>query len=85
MNIQYGGEYYWSTREEHYDNNVTMNDFLNCELGEDSGYEVIEVDGTYAEIESVDDGKRFAVHASGNGDSYNHKVRFELLTTEIFK
>lgn len=66
--------YYWSTEEPHYDNNETMCDFLNNDLTDD--YIVIYEDGTYAEIQEVDGGHCWGVHASGNGDCFNHKVQF---------
>jgi hypothetical protein len=65
--------HYWATEEEHSDNNETMSDFLNNELTDD--YSVILVDGTYAEIQD-ESGHRWEVHASGDGDFYNHKVQF---------
>ncbi len=63
--------YYWSTEEQHFDNNVTMGDWLNNEMGED--WELIFLDGTYAEVQTPE-GKIYEVHASGDGDSFNHKV-----------
>jgi hypothetical protein len=36
------------------------------------------IDGTYAE--GIDcKGNRWGVHASGNGDCFNHKIEFDLL------
>jgi len=66
--------YYWSTEESHYDNNETMCDFLNNELTDD--YVVTYEDGTYSEIKEVDVGHCWEVHASGDGDFFNHKVQF---------
>ena len=68
--------YYWNTEESHFDNNETMSDFLNAEM--DDSYTVNFVDGTYAEI-TDNHGCRWAVHASGNGDSFNHKVQFDCI------
>ena len=69
------GEYCWSTGYDHADNMETMNEFLDLDLPE--GYSIVLEDGTYAEIQKGD--ARYGVHASGNGDFFNHKVRFELL------
>ena len=71
------GVFYYSTKEAHCNNTETMNDFLNCELGDDSEFEVTFNDGTYSEIKDVDTGKYYEVHASGNGDSFNHKIEFK--------
>lgn len=68
--------YYWTTDEYHSDNSITMLDYLNNHIDEES--KVLMVDATYAEI--VDkEGNKYAVHASGNGDSFNHKIEFEEL------
>lgn len=74
--------YYWTTEEYHADNNVTMSEYL--EMQEEFTYEqqltIDYVDGTYAE--GVDcKGNRWGIHASGNGDSFNHKIEFELLNS----
>lgn len=70
-------DYYWSTEESHGNNQATMCDFLDNHLTDD--YEVVMVDGTYAEIKNIGTGDVFEVHASGDGDFNNHKVRFEPL------
>lgn len=51
-----------------------MCEFLDYYLPEE--YTVTFVDGTYAEVISPD-GIEYGVHASGNGDFYNHKIEFE--------
>lgn len=66
----------WSTEEAHADNSDTMSDFIDTEM--DQTWQVITVDGTYAEVKTPD-GTMFEVHASGNGDAFNHKVSFVLL------
>ena len=76
--------YYWTTEEYHTDNNVTMSEYL--EMQEDFTYEqhltIDHVDGTYAE--GIDcKGNRWAIHASGDGDSFNHKIEFELLQSAV--
>ena len=73
------GCYRWQTEEPHSDNIETMSDFLNIEISEESGFNVVFVDGTYAEIQDIDDGNIYASHASGCGDFYNHKIDFELI------
>lgn len=65
----------WNTEYAHNDNEQTMQEWLYeyCEL------DIILTDGTYAEwIDKY--GVLFGVHASGNGDSFNHKIEFETLT-----
>lgn len=66
--------YYFTTLEAHVNNEETMNVYLenHCML------DIIFVDGTYAEgINSK--GEKYGIHASGNGDSFNHKIDFELI------
>jgi hypothetical protein len=51
-----------------------MQEYLHehCEL------DITLTDGTYAE--GMDkQGNLWAIHASGNGDSFNHKIEFEAL------
>jgi hypothetical protein len=79
INIVDGGSYHWSTDEYHPDNSFTMTDFLINEFSDDTGFELIYLDGSFAEVQSRTDGKIFAVNASGDGDSFNHKVTFELI------
>lgn len=67
---------YWTTEEPHFDNNTTMCDYLETI----NMLDIVFVDGTYAEGMNAM-GEKFAIHASGNGDSYNHKIEFELLDT----
>lgn len=66
--------FYWSTDYDHDDNETTMCEFLDYYLPEE--YTVTFVDGTYVEIISPDC-VEYGVHASGNGDFYNHKIEFE--------
>lgn len=79
MIIEDGLFYYWQTEEWHYDNNETMYDFLSYELPKN--IEVTHEDGSYAEVK-LEDGRKFEVHASGNGDCYNHKVEFVRMAGE---
>ena len=75
--------FYWSTEgslgfpgRAHFDNTETLQEWIDHHMDE---YWVVEFqDESYAEVRSLD-GKRWAVNASGAGDSYNHKVEFEEL------
>jgi hypothetical protein len=68
--------YYWSTERYHHDNGETLRDYMENEMS--PSWEVLEVDETRATI--VDDmGDTYDIHAGGNGDSYNHMIRFELI------
>lgn len=71
--------YIWSTENPHSSNEQTMNDFIENHIESifTSKFEVF-VDGSYAEVDIIN-GNRFALHASGNGDFLNHKIRFEKL------
>lgn len=64
----------WKTEYAHNDNEQTMQEYLSeyCEL------DITLTDGTYAE--GMDNqGNLWAIHASGNGDYFNHKIEFEAL------
>ena len=74
MTVNIPETFYWSTDYDHDDNETTMCEFLDYYLPEE--YAVTFVDGTYVEIISPD-GVEYGVHASGNGDFYNHKIEFE--------
>jgi hypothetical protein len=72
--------YYWSTEYPHSTNSETMSEYL--EMQESFPYQqhltVTFIDGSYAE--GIDcKGNKWAVHASGDGDSYTHKFTFNLL------
>ena len=69
------GSFYYSTEYYHPNNAFTMDDYLTNHLPEDA--EIIHIDGSYAEI--LYEGKDYGVHAGGNGNSFNHHIRFELL------
>lgn len=68
-------DFYWSTYTPHSDNSETMQEYLD-EFND--SLTIDHVDGTRAEG-VCKDGNRYAIHASGNGDSFNHKVEFELI------
>lgn len=70
--------YHWETDEAQTTNEITMHDFIDNELPDDI-YEVYLHDGTYAEIQEIESGMCWAVHASGNGDFCNHKVQFDAI------
>ncbi len=65
---------YWTTEEPHANNSETMADYLEHK----NMLDIIVVDGTYAEGKNGR-GEIYAIHASGNGDSCNHKIEFELI------
>ena len=67
--------FYWSTYHVHHNNEQTLGEFLYTILPEE--YTVTFVDGTYAEITKEGTVETYGVHASGNGDFYNHKIEFE--------
>ena len=69
--------HYWSTDTPHFDNSETMQDYIEFIMDDD--IELVTVDGTYAEIRKPG-GALFAIHAGGNGDSYNHVITFERLS-----
>jgi len=63
---------YWSTEEPHADNSETMQDYLaTINL-----LDIVLVDGPYAEGTNSA-GETFEIHAMGNGDYNNHKVKFK--------
>ena len=64
----------WTTKYAHNDNEQTMQEYLYeyCDL------DITLTDGTYAEGFDLE-GNLWAIRASGNGDSFNHKIEFEEL------
>lgn len=66
---------YWSTEEALSDNISVMDDYLaNTNM-----LDITLLDGTYAEGVNGQ-GEKFSINASGNGDFFNHKVEFEILS-----
>lgn len=62
---------YWETEEELSDNSFVMTDYLeNINM-----LDIVFLDGTYAEGVNCN-GEKFQIHASGNGDFFNHKIEF---------
>ncbi len=66
-------DFRWSTEEPHSDNIETMNDYLDVHMPTE--WKLLVVEGTYAEIKNNEG--NFAVHASGDGNCYNHRITFE--------
>lgn len=67
--------FYWTTEYEHYNNIHTLSEYLEEYLPD--GFEILMVDGTYAEITNTESGIMYGVHAQGNGDFRHHMVKFE--------
>lgn len=67
------GSFNWATSYYHNDNSFTMKDFLENYLQPEAN--IILEDGNYSEIEIED--KKYALEASGNGDSYNHCIEWK--------
>lgn len=66
--------FYWSTDEPLQTTSDTMSDYLEHV----NMLDITLVDGSYAEGVSAA-GLKYGIHASGNGDCFNHKVEFELI------
>jgi hypothetical protein len=65
---------YFETEEPLNENSFVMDYYLD----HINMLDVTFVDGTYAEgVNSL--GKRYGIHAGGNGDDLNHKIEFEEL------
>ena len=69
-------DYRWQTDYYHSDNSETMGEYLEIEM--DQSWIVDKQEGSYAEITTYE-GERYAVHASGDGDFFNHKIEFVTL------
>lgn len=69
------GFFCWRTEHHHHDNNFTMGEFLENHLPEE--FSVDYRDGTYAEVSLG--AIKYKLSAQGDGDSYNHKVQWELI------
>ena len=67
--------FYWATYHMHHNNEQTLGEFLYTILPKE--YTITFVDGTYSEITKEGTTETYGVHASGNGDFYNHKIEFE--------
>jgi len=73
-------DFKWKTHEPHSNNSVTMDDFLTNYLDNHCGigFTIVYEDGSYSEIINGNK-EHYALHASGDGDFFNHKIRFEKL------
>lgn len=70
------GTFYWETEEYHHDNAFTLNDWLENQMEE--LLEIIRKNGSYCEVINGF-GESYSLMASGNGDSYSHKIKIEKL------
>lgn len=70
-------DFIWNTPHTHSDNTVTMNEYLEEHLPEE--FECFFQDGSYAEIQRKENGKIYGLHAGGDGDCFNHRIRFEFI------
>lgn len=70
--------HYWSTNHYHHDNIQTMTEFIEDRLP--AGFELIEQDGSLATVKDAE-GTAYQLSASGDGDSFNHKV----VVTEVIQ
>jgi len=68
---------FWTTEEALNENSFVMDDYLeNINM-----LDITFTDGTYAEGINCK-GETFALHASGDGDFFNHKIEFEPLSSQ---
>ena len=76
-------DYRFSTTESMPTNSDTMAYFLNDNnhfySRFDDDAQITFEDGSYAEVENGN-GEKYAVHAGGDGDFYNHRIKFEALS-----
>jgi len=70
------GTFYWETKEYHHDNSVTLNDWLENQMEDD--VEITYQSGSYCKVMNSF-GESYSLMASGNGDSYSHKIEIEKL------
>jgi len=69
--------FYWHTEQAHSDNTETMSEYLDEHLPLE--FTIVYQDGTMSEVRNSETAERFEAHASGNGDSFHHKVEFNAL------
>ncbi len=67
-------DYRWTTEESMATNTDTMNNYIENEM--DESWVLIFEDGSYCEV-VTGDGQELELHASGDGDFNNHRIRFE--------
>ena len=70
------GTFYWTTEYYHNDNTFTLNDYLENQIEEQ--FHLMFEDESYCEILDLH-GERYSLMASGDGDSFNHKIEIEKL------
>lgn len=70
-------DFIWNTNHYHPDNTFTMNEYLEERLPDE--FECFFQDGSYAEVQHKTSGKIYGLHAGGNSDSFNHRIRFEFM------
>ena len=68
------GTFYWTTEYYHNDNTFTLNDYLENQIEEQ--FHLMFEDENYCEILDLH-GERYSLMASGDGDSFNHKIEIE--------
>ena len=73
-------DFTFTTEQALHTTSETLHYFLDVYFYEVFDYEaqLIHEDGSYAEVEGGD-GKKWAVHAMGDGDFISHRVKFELI------
>lgn len=72
-------DYIWSTPHAHPNNEFTMKVYLNEHLPDN--FDLVMLDGTYAQILDKDTGEFWAIHSGGDGDFTHHRIRFEHIYT----
>ena len=70
------GTLYWETDYYHPDNTFTLNDWLENQMEE--SVVVTYQSGSYCEVTDAFE-ESYSLSASGNGDSYSHKIEIEKL------
>lgn len=69
--------YLFTTETPLVTNSETMDYYLSSEECDSVFNDIIYTDGSYAEG-VTHEGYLYEIHASGNGDFYNHRIDFEL-------
>lgn len=68
-------EYRWTTEYYHPDNTFTLNDYINNHMLEE--FVILWQDGNIAEVRDTNTMEVWMIHATGDGDSFNHLAYFE--------
>lgn len=77
FNEEYVDDFTWESDNPHSDNSYTMEEYLNDHLPDK--FDIIYHDGSYAEILDRNSGEKYEVHAGGDGDFNNHRIKFRLI------